>query len=200
MSHLLQPLDPIPDSAQAQALSLIDALAAAEVAAPRPSTSTASSADVTSIQQTPRLDPVLESTQSALRTPFLYQPELPMHRNRQEPTPPSSLLLWPASTVYGGQRSESTSLALHIWHDRINESISIIASAFAPEDVHIDIRADSAEDAAKGFLALCKSWSSSVFAFNAADEDVDNTALLFGTSFFNCNPTTLNFNNVAMSM
>ncbi|KAF9237120.1 hypothetical protein BU15DRAFT_76230 [Melanogaster broomeanus] len=153
--------DVLSPSAHSQVLTFLDVLAAAEAATfPTPAaTSLPTTEEPTSTPHRPG------PTQCPQRN-LTAQPNVPAPEPSTLP-----LVLQPVLPVC----QRGISLALGAWHDRINGAISTAASAFTREDIHIDIQANSAADAAKGFLALC-------------------------TSFHNCNPTTLNFNNVTITI
>lgn len=93
----------------------------------------------------------------------------------------------------------SVSAALHEWRQQVDNSITMATAPFTPEDTLVRIIAETPSDAAQGFFDSCMSWCASALGFGVSD-DMHSLPLPSRTILQNCNPTTISFNNVRVSM
>ncbi|KAG6369379.1 hypothetical protein JVT61DRAFT_14951 [Boletus reticuloceps] len=97
-----------------------------------------------------------------------------------------------------GQQFPASSDTLSTWRQHLDDTIATIGASFTDTETQVTITAETPLEAAKGFLDLCISWSRSIFGFSVNDGQI---SLSFTSGQFqNCNPTTINFNNITVNI
>ncbi|KAG6377907.1 hypothetical protein JVT61DRAFT_14696 [Boletus reticuloceps] len=128
-------------------------------------------------------------------SPLIASSQLPSQRSH--PSPPEIMVRRAEPEL----RAMSVAAALHEWCQQIDHSITMATAPFSPEDTLVRIITVTPGDAAQGFFDSCMSWCASALGFGVPD-DMHSLPLAsrLGTILQNCNPTTIIFNNVRVSI
>lgn len=121
---------------------------------------------------------------------------LPMQPEQPYPPSPSEATTPPTESE---PQTVSAAEALHVWRQQIDHAISMATELFTLEETHVRIMAETPGDAAQGFFDSCMSWCESAFGFGVSN-NLRSISLPSRTTLQNCNPTTITFNNVSVSM